>query len=213
MEAAENILDVAGAEETQSQAIGAVAAVLGTAGVRTPSGEVSILEAGDAVYQNDVLVTGDPGGLVIEFRDGSRMDLGRSSEARLDEEVFDPTLAEAPAAEVQAVPDEVEQILLEGGDLSELAPTAAGNDGAGDEGTSFVFLERSDQSTDPESGVDTDVIEAVFGGEPPAEDTVLTATLGNAAPAAGPGSEESPECNLENSERCDLQIPDPVYDT
>ncbi len=166
------ILDITSQDETQAQAIGTVVTVFGTAGVRGMGGDLTILEAGDSVYQNDVLATGEPGGLVVEFKDGSRLDLGRNSEATLDSEVYDASLARDAAEEVVSDPDRIDAALEEL-NLDQLAPTAAGRSGGaqGDEGNSFVILDRSGQSTDPESGLDTDFLEQVFS-EPPAEESV-----------------------------------------
>lgn len=168
------ILDASGQDDTQAQAIGTVVTVYGTAGIRTQSGELTILESGDQVFQNDVIATGEPGGLVIEFQDGSRLDLGRNSEAKLDEEVFDATLAQEAREDMAAEGAEVEAG-LEDLNLDDLAPTAAGNNqggGPGSEGSSFVMLDRSDQSTDPDSGLDSD--DLLFDlTEGPQEESVL----------------------------------------
>lgn len=186
------VLDAAAPDDTQAQAIGTVVTVYGTAGVKTQGGELTLIEAGDSVYQNDVLATGEPGGLVVEFNDGSRLDLGRNSEATLDTEVYDAALVKEAAEDVISEADKIDSALEEL-DLDALAPTAAGNNGGsqGDEGNSFVLLDRSGQSTDPDSGYDTDLIEQVFG-EIPAEESVLPVLAAGPAGPAAPVPEEPP---------------------
>ncbi len=174
MSTAENMMlvDATSQDDTQAQAIGTVVTVYGTAGVRTPSGDLTVLEAGDPVFQNDRIETGEPGGLVVEFTDGSRLDLGRNSHAMLDEEVYDATLAQDAPEDVRAESSEIDQVFEEL-NLDELAPTAASaNANNEDNGNSFVILDRSDQSTDPEAAaLDTDFLEQVFGSQP-VEDSV-----------------------------------------
>ncbi len=180
---------------TQSVVIGTVDNIVGSAwGRLSDSGETRALQPGDAVRQNETIVTGADGAISIVFRDGSRFDMGRSSRMVLDEEIFDPAghATQAGTAQPEFVPeatddiDAIQQALLAGEDPSELEATAAGPGDAGDEGNSFVLLDRSNQQTTPDSGFNTDPINVSFDEPPPQVEPVPEEV------AAG-GPEEPPE--------------------
>ncbi len=75
--------------------IGVVKALIGAVTATSTDGSVRTLQVGDVVYANDLISTGAEGAIEIEFADGSVMDLGRSSQALLDSEVFDPVNIDA----------------------------------------------------------------------------------------------------------------------
>ena len=79
--------------------IGIIKAIIGTATATSADGSVRNLQVGDKVYQNDLITTGVAGAVEIEFLDGSTMDMGRSSQAVLDLDMFDPNAPVTETAE------------------------------------------------------------------------------------------------------------------
>ncbi len=179
-----------------AEAIGIVAALSGFAEARNPvTGESRPLQVGDLVFADEIIVTADGSAIAIEFRDGSRLDLGRNSEMALDAEVFNPAVIATlnlPGSERQADSEAlldalisesaydvnaIQQALLAGEDPSQLEATAAGpgtGGGGEDEGSSFIVLERSGQQTTPDSGFGTDPVAPSFDQPPPEDDPVPT---------------------------------------
>ena len=142
--------------------IGIIKAIIGTATATSTDGSIRNLQAGDAVFQNDLITTGAASAIEIEFLDGSVMDLGRNSQAMLDLEVFDPTVPVTETAETTDVPDDVaalQEALLAGADVSELGEATAAGAGAagvGDEGGhSFVVRDYLGPEVIPDNGFDT----------------------------------------------------------
>jgi hypothetical protein len=68
--------------------IGIVQALIGTA--TATDGSIRNLHVGDSVYADELVSTRSGGAVEIEFSDGSVMDLGRDSQALLDNAVFNP---------------------------------------------------------------------------------------------------------------------------
>ncbi len=146
---------------TSAQVIGFVTALKGSATAISTDGVSRILALGDAVHLNEVIQTGDASAVMVEFTDGTRLDLGRNAEAMLDSSVFTPPGAEQ-AAEAIASVDAIQQAILAGEDPTALlAPTAAGP-GAGEAGapvdeggTSYAVVELTGNSMTPDSGFET----------------------------------------------------------
>ncbi|MEX1200372.1 MAG: retention module-containing protein [Methylophaga sp.] len=142
--------------------IGIIKAIIGSATATSVDGSIRTLQAGDAVFQNDLITTGAASAVEIEFSDGSVMDLGRNSQAMLDLEVFDPTAPVTETSELTDVPDDVaalQEALLAGADVSQLGEaTAAGAGAAGggeEGGHSFVFRDYLGPEVIPDNGFDT----------------------------------------------------------
>lgn len=142
--------------------IGIIKAIIGTATATSTDGSIRNLQAGDAVFQNDLITTGAASAVEIEFTDGSVMDLGRNSQAMLDLEVFDPTAPVTETTETADVPDDVaalQEALLAGADVSELGEATAagaGADAGGEEGGhSFVVRDYLGPEVIPDNGFDT----------------------------------------------------------
>lgn len=139
--------------------IGVVKALIGAVTATSTDGSVRTLQVGDVVYANDLISTGAEGAIEIEFADGSVMDLGRSSQALLDSEVFDPVNIDVADNE-ESVSDDVDaiqQAILEGQDPTQTAEeTAAGaGNAAGNEGHDAVFVDYLEPERIPEAGFDT----------------------------------------------------------
>ena len=64
---------------------GVVKAVTGIVKAIAVDGTERILQAGDRVLPNEQIITGDGGAIAVEFSDGTTMDLGRNSNATLNE--------------------------------------------------------------------------------------------------------------------------------
>ncbi len=141
--------------------IGIIKAIIGSATATSADGSIRNLQAGDAVFQNDLITTGAASAVEIEFTDGSVMDLGRNSQAMLDLDVFDPTAPITETTETTDVPDDVaalQEALLAGADVSQLGEaTAAGAGAAGGEegGHSFVVRDYLGPEVIPDNGFDT----------------------------------------------------------
>jgi T1SS-143 domain-containing protein len=148
--------------------IGMIKTLIGTAVATASDGSQRTLQAGDRVFQDEVITTGAAGAVEIEFSDGSVMTLGRSSQAVLDLDTFNPqAVAEAPA-DVEGEVDALQQALLEGADPSQIGEATAAGAGAGpggNEGTDVVQVIYEAPEVTPESGFETTGITLEFDEE------------------------------------------------
>ena len=146
--------------------IGYVLMVNGDAEAKDAQGNSRPLQVGDPVYANDVITTADPGTILVEFTDGSRLDLGRSSTALLDDNVFNPNLdVNSDPSETSASIDAIQQAILAGEDPTEVAEaTAAGEGGeeTSEAGSVAPVIELSGMQSTPESGFETTGLEFNF---------------------------------------------------
>jgi len=145
--------------------IGIIKTLIGTAVATAADGSQRNLQAGDRVFQDEIITTGAAGAVEVEFTDGSVMTLGRSSQTVLDTETFNPLdVAEAPA-DAESEVDALQQALLEGADptqIGEATAAGAGAGGSGNEGSDFVTVDYLAPSVIPESGFDTTGISFEF---------------------------------------------------
>ncbi|ANE57126.1 retention module-containing protein [Methylomonas sp. DH-1] len=119
--------------------IGIVKSVSGSARATAADGSIRTLQAGDRVFDTDVLATAAGSSIVVELADGSSVDMGANDSmplgAALREQSQEavavapnPTSAGPSAEDIQAA-------LLAGADPTQIAdPTAAGAPGAGPAG-------------------------------------------------------------------------------
>ncbi len=141
--------------------IGTVKALSGEVTATATDGSIRTLQVGDVVYANELITTADGSAVEIEFADGSVMDLGRSSQAFLDSEVFDPSSTAVADFTSDSVPDDVaaiQQALLEGEDpteVGEATAAGAGVEGTGNEGHEPVFVDYLNPEVTPDAGFDT----------------------------------------------------------
>lgn len=82
----------------QVEPIGTVETVEGSVEVTRADGSKVTLRAGDAVFQGDVIETGDGGAVGIIFADESAFSLGEDGRMVLDEMIYDPGAQEGEAA-------------------------------------------------------------------------------------------------------------------
>lgn len=108
-----------------SQPIGFVKQASGQATASSLSGEYRSLHSGDPVYPFDKVIN-QAGVIVVEFTDGSRLDMGPGDQTVLNQEVFsfdEPAEAASTSTDIEAL----QQALLAGADPTQvLEPTAAG---------------------------------------------------------------------------------------
>ena len=69
---------------------GFIETIEGTVTATHTNGEIRKLISGDAVYQGEILITGEDASINISFLDGSDLSLGSESEIVIDEFIYDP---------------------------------------------------------------------------------------------------------------------------
>lgn len=67
---------------------GNITTLIGTAVASAMDNSQRSLQAGDDIFHGEIITTGPSGAIEIEFVDGSVMNLGRSSQAIIDNDVF-----------------------------------------------------------------------------------------------------------------------------
>ena len=106
--------------------IGYIADLTGSAQVRTAEGVIKVLNIGDTVSDRDLLITGQGANVTVDFYSGQKLQVTENTEVLLDETVYSEDLSYTDAQVDQVAA--LQQAILEGKDLSELDPTAAGNE-------------------------------------------------------------------------------------
>jgi T1SS-143 domain-containing protein len=165
---------------TMATEIGVIKTLVGTAVATAADGSQRTLQAGDRVFQNEVITTDDAGAVEIEFSDGSSMTLGRGSETALDLDAFNPqAVAQIPSDDSNV--EALQQALLEGADPSQIGDATAagaGTGSGGNEGTDFVQILHESSEVTPESGFETTGITVAFEDEREADFFDGTPTAG-----------------------------------
>ncbi|MEW8192194.1 MAG: retention module-containing protein, partial [Candidatus Thiodiazotropha sp.] len=152
------------ATQTSGQVIGFVRQVIGEVKATGSDGVTRILQVGDLVFADEQIVTGELGSIEIVFNDGGNLTLGRNSQGLLDADVYE-TVTPEDGSEYAASIDAIQQAILLGEDPTAIqeAPAAGpGESPAGNEGTSFVTVERTSAQTTPESGFETEGLTISF---------------------------------------------------
>ncbi|MCF6298829.1 MAG: retention module-containing protein, partial [Thiomicrorhabdus sp.] len=133
---------------------------------------VRILEEGDAVFQNELLITSSPANLMLTLNNGEILTLGRNSELFLDGDVFSEVISNNEAVADVAT---LQQFVLEG-NFDALEEPAAGVEGSpGSAVEAAVEIERTAAEGEVTAGFTT------FGGAStefiiPIEDEVVIET-------------------------------------
>ena len=159
------------------ETIGYVQSIQGSVIARGDDGRERILQVGNAIYMDDIIVTPDDGSITLNFDDDTQINLGANETKSFDASYFTQGAPEFPEQQDEIAA--LQQALLEGQDISELAPTAAGGTGE-DAGNSFVRIDLEILEATPDSGFETDPLDNGFG--PIDEDALLE----NIAPVANP---------------------------
>ena len=134
-------------------AIGTIKTIIGSVIATSTDGAQRNLQVGDQLFPNEIITTGAAGAIEIELADGSVMDLGRSSQVLLDNEVFDPQQVTQTQEDIIAL----QQSISDGTDPTQvLDPTAAGTEETtGEEGHSPVKVDFIAPITFVTSGFET----------------------------------------------------------
>ncbi|MEO5703220.1 MAG: retention module-containing protein, partial [Gammaproteobacteria bacterium] len=148
-----------GVKSGGSQPIGMVTSASGTVTATSINGIERTLQVGDPIYANETINTGPLSTVAIEFINGTRLDLGRDSQAVLDEEVFHA--AGEGVADAASTVEAIQQAILAGKDPTDLfeKPAAGENAVFGAEGENslrdsfIVQIDRINQHVTPESGL------------------------------------------------------------
>ncbi|MCU7943932.1 MAG: retention module-containing protein, partial [Candidatus Thiodiazotropha sp. (ex Cardiolucina cf. quadrata)] len=152
------------ATQTTGQVIGFVRQVIGEVKATGSDGVTRILQVGDLVFADEQIATGELGSIEIVFNDGGNLTLGRNSQGLLDADVYQTTTPE-DGSEYAASIDAIQQAILLGEDPTAIqeAPAAGpGDSPTGNEGSSFVTVERTGAQTTPESGFETEGLAISF---------------------------------------------------
>ncbi|WP_018749629.1 retention module-containing protein, partial [Chitiniphilus shinanonensis] len=128
--------------------------ILGDAYLRDATGKLTALKPGDHVNENQVVVTGPDGSMVLQLPNGEQVAIGEDRSLLVDAAFLGTAPAEPQDAVLSQVDQDtaqVAQVLAQGGDISELLdPAAAGLTAAGENsGHSFIRLMRVVESVDP----------------------------------------------------------------
>ncbi|WP_428623350.1 retention module-containing protein [Sedimenticola sp.] len=163
----------------QGSAIGYVKLITGQVTAVDSSGIERVLQLGDTVYADDVVVTSSHAGVVIELRDGTNLSMGGGSETLLNDEVYDPAVAQEISDRATTI-DAIQQAILAGADPTQvLDATAAGaGEATGDGNQGQVSVERTGAETTPESGFETSGLNQ-GGQDSPTDQGAGVATTGS----------------------------------
>jgi hypothetical protein len=169
---------------TKVQAIGTVKTVVGEVKAVDPSGTERLLQAGDKVYPNETIMTAVGALVLIEFINGTHLDLPSASQIVLDSEVFDPSLLSegGGVAGEGLTAEQIQEMIARGEDPTAIAEATAAGAGAGDEGgASFIVVGFNDSRGAVTSGFNTIGIpgpeSTTFTELPPVEDEPLEIVL------------------------------------
>lgn len=159
------------------ESIGTVKTIVGEVKAVDASGNERILQAGDKVFPNETIVTAAGALVLIEFVNGTTLDLPSSSQIVLDSEVFNPALAEAKGEEGLTA-EQIQEMIARGEDPTAVTEATAAGAGAGDEGgSSFIVVDFNNTQGDVTSGFNTLGIpgpeSTTFTELPPVEDEPL----------------------------------------
>ncbi len=145
--------------------IGIIKALIGTVTATSADGVVRNLHVGDNVYADELVSTGTGGAVEIEFADGSVMDLGRDSQALLDNAVFNPDAIAETASTAESDVDAIQAAILAGVDptqVTDATAAGAGTQADGNEGHQPVVIDYLAPQVTPTSGFDTTGISVAF---------------------------------------------------
>ena len=145
------------ASGTKLESIGIVKTVVGIVKAIDESGAERILQAGDKVFANETIITAEGALVLIEFANGTHLDLASSSSMVLDADVYNPDLFKAEDAKgKELTPEQIQEMIARGEDPTAITEATAAGAGAGDEGSSsFVVVDFNNAEGNVTSGYDT----------------------------------------------------------
>ncbi|MFB9887497.1 retention module-containing protein, partial [Balneatrix alpica] len=171
-------------------AVGRVTTLIGQVTAKGADGQERVLALGDVINSGDMLQTGEGATVVVQFDDGTRLDLGSNDIALIDSSVYQGIPPAADITDATADVDAIQAAILAGVDPTAIAEaTAAGNapaagqanpDGGG--GISSVSIQRLGLEGEPNAGFDTTNQQQNSGSS--AEDTIdIISTVDMSGPA------------------------------
>jgi hypothetical protein len=83
-----------GKDERVTLEIGIIKTLIGSVMATAADGSHRNLQTGDGICHGEVITTGTTGAIEVKFNDDSVMTLGRSTQAIIDNDVFDPVIIE-----------------------------------------------------------------------------------------------------------------------
>jgi VCBS repeat-containing protein len=160
---------------TKLESIGTVKTVVGEVKAVDAAGNERILQAGDKVFANETIVTANGGMVMIEFADGTHLDLASASKIVLDTDVFNPANAAAAPEGKELTAEQIQEMIARGEDPTAVTEASAAGAGAGDEGgSSFIVVDFNNTQGNVTSGFNTLGIpgpeSTTFTELPPVED-------------------------------------------
>jgi hypothetical protein len=175
------------------ESIGAVKTVVGEVKAVDAAGNERILQAGDRVYPNETIVTSSGGLVLVEFADGTHLDLASASRIVLDDDVFNPQ--QASAQNEALTTEQIQEMIARGEDPTAVTEATAAGVGANDEGgSSFIQVAFNNARGEVSSGFETQGIpepaSTTFTELPPVEgETVAPLTPMDETPDEPPTDE------------------------
>lgn len=143
---------------TRLESIGTVKTVVGEVKAIDPSGNERVLQPGDKVFPNETIVTAAGALVMVEFVNGTHLDLPSASQIVLDSEVFDPALLSegSKAAGGELTAEQIQEMIARGEDPTAVTEATAAGAGAGDEGgSSFIVVDFNNTQGNVTSGFNT----------------------------------------------------------
>ncbi|MGV3654725.1 MAG: retention module-containing protein, partial [Noviherbaspirillum sp.] len=134
--------------------IGTVKNLVGTVFATDQNGVRRLLQVGDKVYANEIIQTSADGAVLIEFSNGTHFDMGRSSQASLDEDIFSPSTAAAEEKEILSIQEQI----AAGADPTQVTEAPAAGAEGSEGGSSFVTIAQNAARAEVASGFDTTTI-------------------------------------------------------
>ena len=125
---------------TQLSSVGTVKTVVGLVKAVDANGAERVLQVGDKVFANETIITSADGGVIIEFPNGSHLDLPRSAHIMLDPEIYSASASKSIEQEASDEAARIARAIAEGRDPNAVADPAAAGGETGDEGTTTPLV-------------------------------------------------------------------------
>ena len=143
---------VANVETANQQVVGTITSLTGTVEAIGIDGQERILQAGDQVHADEVIMTGATASVEIKFNNGNDVNMGSDARVALDSDVYGSTSTGDAATSVEAV----QQAIVAGQDPTANLEAPGAGLGGEEGGHDFVRVDLIDQRVNPESGFETE---------------------------------------------------------
>ena len=148
---------------TQLSSVGTVKTVVGLVKAVDTNGVERVLQVGDKVYANETIITSADGGVIVEFQNGSFLDLPRSAHIVLDSEIYSANASKSIEQEASDEAARIAKAIAEGRDPNAVADPAAAGGETGDEGTTTpLVIDFDNTQGNVNSGYPTGPISLAF---------------------------------------------------